>query len=71
MSEWLVIWGVAQGVGILVKPILEELAVDGAKDLVKDFFKDSDFLKKNRSSTINEFFSIYTGNFSQILYAEI
>ncbi|MEG4813628.1 HEAT repeat domain-containing protein, partial [Microcoleus sp. K5-D4] len=41
MSEWLVIWGVAQGVGILVKPILEELAVDGAKDLVKDFFKDS------------------------------
>ncbi|PSB48065.1 hypothetical protein C7B80_07265 [Cyanosarcina cf. burmensis CCALA 770] len=39
--------------------------------LLKDFFKDSDFLKKNRSSTINEFFSIYTGNFSQILYAEI
>ncbi len=41
MIEWLVIWGVTQGVGILVKPILEELAVDGAKDLVKDFFKDS------------------------------
>ena len=41
MSEWLLIWGVTQGVGILVKPILEELAVDGAKDLVKDFFKDS------------------------------
>ncbi|MCC3419176.1 MAG: HEAT repeat domain-containing protein [Microcoleus sp. PH2017_07_MST_O_A] len=41
MIDWLVVWGVTQGVGILVKPILEELAVDGAKDLVKDFFKDS------------------------------
>ncbi|MEG4080918.1 MULTISPECIES: HEAT repeat domain-containing protein [unclassified Microcoleus] len=41
MSEWLVIWGVAQGVGILVKPILEDLVKDGAKDFAKDFFKDS------------------------------
>ncbi|TAG73525.1 MAG: NACHT domain-containing protein [Oscillatoriales cyanobacterium] len=41
MIDWLLLWGVTQGVGILVKPILEELAVDGAKDLVKDFFKDS------------------------------
>jgi predicted NACHT family NTPase len=41
MIDWLLLWGVTQGVGILVTPILEELAVDGAKDLVKDFFKDS------------------------------
>jgi predicted NACHT family NTPase len=42
--EWLVLWGVAQGAGVLVYPILENLAKEGAKDFVKDFFKDS--LKK-------------------------
>ncbi|WP_293133259.1 HEAT repeat domain-containing protein [Microcoleus sp. bin38.metabat.b11b12b14.051] len=41
MIDWLMLWGVTQAAGILVQPILEELAVDGAKDLVKDFFKDS------------------------------
>ncbi|TAE94431.1 MAG: NTPase, partial [Oscillatoriales cyanobacterium] len=41
MIDWLLLWGVTQGVGILVQPILEELAIDGAKDLVKYFFKDS------------------------------
>jgi len=29
---------VTQGVGILVKPTLEELAVDGAKEFAKDVF---------------------------------
>ncbi|MEP6517410.1 NACHT domain-containing protein [Microcoleus vaginatus] len=38
MIDWLVLWGVTQGVGILVKPILEELAVDGAKEFAKDVF---------------------------------
>lgn len=42
--DWLVLWGVAQGAGVLVYPILENLAKEGAKDFVKDFFKDS--LKK-------------------------
>ncbi len=41
MIEWLVLWGATEAVGILVKPILEELVKDGAKDFAKDFFKDS------------------------------
>jgi predicted NACHT family NTPase len=41
MIDWLLIWGVTQGVGILVQPILEDLVKDGAKDFAKDFFKDS------------------------------
>ena len=41
MVDWLVIWGVTQGVGILVYPILQDLAKEGAKDFAKDFFKDS------------------------------
>jgi hypothetical protein len=41
MIDWLVIWGLTQGVGILVQPILEDLVKDGAKDFAKDFFKDS------------------------------
>ena len=38
MIDWLGLWGVTQGVGILVKPILEELVVDGAKEFAKDVF---------------------------------
>ncbi|EGK84454.1 putative signal transduction protein with Nacht domain, partial [Microcoleus vaginatus FGP-2] len=41
MIEWLVVWGATEAVGILVKPILEDLVKDGAKDFAKDFFKDS------------------------------
>ncbi|MEG4407375.1 HEAT repeat domain-containing protein [Microcoleus sp. MON2_D5] len=41
MIEWLVLWGATEAVGILVKPILEDLVKDGAKDFAKDFFKDS------------------------------
>ena len=41
MIDWLLIWGVTQGVGILVQPLLEDLVKDGAKDFAKDFFKDS------------------------------
>ncbi|MEO6862694.1 MAG: hypothetical protein ABI180_14365 [Microcoleus sp.] len=41
MSDWLVLWGVTQGVGILVIPILAELVKNGAKDFAKDVFKDS------------------------------
>ncbi|MEG3896027.1 MULTISPECIES: HEAT repeat domain-containing protein [unclassified Microcoleus] len=41
MIDWLLLWGVTQGVGILVQPILEDLIKDGAKDFAKDFFKDS------------------------------
>ena len=32
MIDWLVIWGVTQGVGFVFKPILEDLAKDAAKD---------------------------------------
>ena len=38
--EWMVIWGAAQAVGFVFKPILEDLAKDAAKDYAKDFFKD-------------------------------
>lgn len=41
MVDWLILWGVSQGVGALVYPILQDLAKDSAKDFVKDFFKDS------------------------------
>jgi Trp operon repressor/energy-coupling factor transporter ATP-binding protein EcfA2 len=40
MVDWLIVWGAAEAVGILVKPILEDLAKDSAKDYAKDFFKD-------------------------------
>ncbi|MEG5228070.1 HEAT repeat domain-containing protein [Microcoleus sp. B3-D3] len=41
MIDWLLLWGATEAVGILVKPILEDLVKDGAKDFAKDFFKDS------------------------------
>jgi predicted NACHT family NTPase len=41
MLDWLAIWGVSQAVGILVYPILQDLAKEGAEDFAKDFFKDS------------------------------
>lgn len=41
MVDWLAVWGVANAVGFVFKPILEELTKDAAKDFVKDFFKDS------------------------------
>lgn len=40
MVDWLIVWGVVETAGILVKPILEDLAKDSAKDYAKDFFKD-------------------------------
>ncbi|AFY43902.1 HEAT repeat domain-containing protein [Nostoc sp. PCC 7107] len=39
MLDWLVIWGVAQGAGLIFKPILEDLAKDAAKDWAKDILK--------------------------------
>ncbi|MBW4639832.1 MAG: NTPase [Gloeocapsa sp. UFS-A4-WI-NPMV-4B04] len=41
MVDWLAVWGVANAVGIVFKPILEELTKDAAKDYTKNFFKDS------------------------------
>ena len=38
MVDWLVLWGVSQAVGVLVYPILQDLAKEGAKDFAKDFF---------------------------------
>jgi predicted NACHT family NTPase len=40
MVDWLIVWGAVEAAGILVKPILEDLAKDSAKDYAKDFFKD-------------------------------
>jgi predicted NACHT family NTPase len=41
MLDWLAIWGVSQAVGVVVYPILQDLAKEGAKDFAKEFFKDS------------------------------
>ena len=41
MLGWLAVWGVANAVGFVFKPILEDLAKDATKDWAKDFFKDS------------------------------
>ena len=38
MIDWLLLWGATEAVGILVKPILEDLVKDGAKDFAKDIF---------------------------------
>ncbi len=40
MIDWLVIWGVTQAAGVVVYPILQDLAKDTAKDFGKDFFKN-------------------------------
>jgi len=40
MVDWLAVWGVANAVGFVFKPILEDIAKDAAKDYTKDFFKD-------------------------------
>ncbi len=37
--DWLVIWGVAQATGALVRPVLEDLANDVAKDSAMDYVK--------------------------------
>lgn len=41
MLDWLAVWGVTSAVGLVFKPILEDLAKDAAKDWAKDLFKDS------------------------------
>ena len=40
MIDWLLTWGVTKAAGVVVYPILENLAQDAAKDYGKDFFKD-------------------------------
>jgi hypothetical protein len=40
MLDWLMIWGVTQAAGLVVKPILEDLTKETAKDFTKDFFKE-------------------------------
>jgi energy-coupling factor transporter ATP-binding protein EcfA2 len=44
MIDWLLVWGVTKAAGVLVHPILEDIAKDTGKDFAKDFFKDG--LKK-------------------------
>jgi hypothetical protein len=40
MPDWLMIWGVTQAAGLVVKPILEEFTKETFKDFAKDFFRD-------------------------------
>lgn len=37
--EWLVVWGVTQATGALVRPVLEDFAKDVVKDKAKDYVK--------------------------------
>ena len=37
--DWLVVWGVTQATGALVRPVLEEFAKDVVKDSAKDYVK--------------------------------
>ncbi|MDY6807132.1 MAG: NACHT domain-containing protein, partial [Cyanobacteriota bacterium] len=39
VDDLLVVWGVTQAAGLVLRPILKELVRDAAKDYVKDFFK--------------------------------
>ena len=41
MLDWLAVWGVTSAVGLVFKPILEDLAKDATKDWAKDLMKDS------------------------------
>ncbi|MEW6495992.1 MAG: NACHT domain-containing protein, partial [Cyanobacteriota bacterium] len=41
MLDWLAVWGVSSAVGLVFKPILEDLAKDATKDWAKDLMKDS------------------------------
>ena len=41
MVDWMAIWGVSQAAGMLVFPIMQDLAKESAKDYLKGFFKNS------------------------------
>ncbi len=41
MLDWLAVWGVTSAVGLVFKPILEDLTKDATKDWAKDLMKDS------------------------------
>ncbi|MDJ0541371.1 MAG: NACHT domain-containing protein [Microcystis sp. M53603_WE2] len=41
MIDWLIVWGVTPAAGSLVLSVMQELAKEGAKDYVKEFFKNS------------------------------
>ncbi len=41
MIDWLIVWGVTQAAGPLVFSVMQELAIEGAKDYGKEFFKNS------------------------------
>lgn len=41
MIEWLAVWGVAQAVGFVFRPIIEDLAKDAAQGVFSDYIKES------------------------------
>jgi predicted NACHT family NTPase len=41
MVDPLIVWGVTQAAGSLVRSVMQELAIEGAKDYGKEFFKNS------------------------------
>ena len=81
MVDWLVIWGAAQAVGFVFKPILEDLAKESAKDYAKDFFKDclkkvihwpeKDVLKEAYGKALKEFLQFFQQELDDVDYQEV
>ena len=41
MIDWLIVWGVTQAAGSVVRSVMQDLATEGAKDYGKEFFQNS------------------------------
>ena len=81
MIDWLVVWGVTQAAGVVVYPILQDLAKDAAKDYGKDFFKDClkkvirlpepNLLKEAYGKALKEFLELIEEELKDAGYQEV
>jgi predicted NACHT family NTPase len=80
MIDWLLVWGVSKAAGVIIYPILEDLAKDAAKDYGKDFFKDClkkvirlpepDVLKEAYGKALKEFLELIEEELKDAGYQE-
>ena len=49
--DLLVVWGVAQAAGFLFKPVLEDLAKDAGKDVVKGYVENGEKSSSTRMTS--------------------
>ncbi|MDJ0581529.1 NACHT domain-containing protein [Crocosphaera sp.] len=69
MIDWLIVWGVTQAAGSVVRSVMQDLATEGAKDYGKEFFKNSlgkllrlpekDVQKEAYGKALKEFLEIF------------